>query len=242
MSSATDSTPAGPETGPASGNLRHRIYEDLRNKLRRGEISAEDRLVDVEIARSAGVSRMPVREALLQLIIEGHLVGTTRGFALPRLDESDIVDIFEVRKLIEPRAAANAARDLDDAGLEILRRAETDARLAAAAGDAEALGLANILFRETWIAALRNRRLADTILRFADQAQVVRRGTLADPQTQNVVIDGLALLLDAFVRRDSLAAHDRMAAFMHEAEKSYFRDTANGAVERDTDTEERRRR
>ncbi|MCT8973730.1 GntR family transcriptional regulator [Microbaculum marinisediminis] len=242
MTSVTDGPPAGPESAPGSGNLRHRIYEDLRNKLRRGEISAEDRLVDVEIARSAGVSRMPVREALLQLIIEGHLVGTTRGFALPTLDESDIVDIFEVRKLIEPRAAANAARDLDDAGLEILRRAEADARQAASAGDAEALGLANTLFRQTWIAALRNRRLADTILRFADQAQIVRRGTLADPKTQKVVIDGLALLLDAFVRRDSLAAHDRMAAFMYEAEKSYFRDTANDAEKRQSDTEERRQR
>lgn len=238
MSNVTDAPPAG----AGAGNLRHRIYEDLRNKLRRGEIGADDRLVDVEIARSAGVSRMPVREALLQLIIEGHLVGTTRGFALPKLDRSDIADIFEVRRLIEPRAAANAARDLTSEGLDVLTGAEADARRAAETEDAEALALANILFRETWIAALRNRRLADTILRFSDQAQIVRQGTLADRKTQKVVVDGLALLFDAFCRRDAVAAHDRMAAFMHEAEKSYFRSAAGAASQHLPDTEEQERR
>lgn len=205
-----------------SESLRHQIYNDLRDKLRHGQIGPRDRLIDVKIARSLGISRMPVREALLQLISEGHLVSTTRGFAVPHLTPQDIRDIFEVRKLLEPRAAASAARDIDAAGLAALREALERAVAAVANGDGEELIAANVVFRSTWLDANRNRRLAETILRFADQAHIVRDTTLADPQTQLVVREGLEGLYDAFSRRDALAAQDRMAAFIGEAEKSYF--------------------
>src|SRR5215211_1822900 len=94
------------------GSLRERIYADLRARLQRCEFGADARLVDVDVASTYGTSRMPVREALLQLVNEGYLVGTTRGFMVPVLTQDDIRDIFEVRKLLEPRAAAHAARDL----------------------------------------------------------------------------------------------------------------------------------
>ena len=208
---------------PRGTSLRRQIYQDLREKLRRGEISADEKLVDVDIAKAAGISRMPVREALLQLTIEGHLVGTTRGFALPDLTDEDVADIFEVRKLLEPRAAANATRDLDEDGMARLHQGMEMARKAVADGSAEALSDANIHFRETWIAALRNRRLAATILRFADQAHVVRRDTLPDAETQQIVLDGLEAIFAAFVARDAMAAHDHMTAFMYSAEDSFFR-------------------
>lgn len=216
------------QAGAAAGigraeSLRHQIYADLRNMLRHGHIGPDDRLVDVKIARSLGVSRMPVREALLQLISEGHLVGTTRGFALPELTFEDIADIFEIRKLLEPRAAANAARDFDAAGRAVLSKALQRARAAVACGDSVELAAANVTFRQAWLDANRNHRLAETIAHFADQAQVVRHGTLHDPEIQPIVIEGLAGLHDAFMRGDAIAAHDRMGAFIGEAEKSYFR-------------------
>ena len=212
-----------------SENLRSQIYNDLRDKIRHGRIGPDDRLIDVKIAKSLGISRMPVREALLQLISEGHLVGTTRGFALPQLTAQDIRDIFEVRKLLEPRAAASAARDLDERGIAVLRQALDRATNAVATGNAEELAAANITFRRTWLDANRNRRLAETISRFADQTHIVRDITLMDPETRLIVRDGLAGLYEAFAGGDAITAHDRMFAFIGEAEKSYFR-----AVEGDT--------
>lgn len=210
------------DNAPKGQSLRRQIYQDLRERLRRGEFQTDDRLVDVEIAKAAGVSRMPVREALLQLTIEGHLVSTTRGFALPDLTDEDVADIFEVRKLLDPRAAANATRDLTDEGLARLRAAVERSKRAQAAGSFAEMSEANIDFRETWIGALRNRRLAATIMRFTDQAHVVRRDTLIDPDIQKIVVNGLVSILDAFERRDASAAMDRMHAFTIEAERSFF--------------------
>ncbi|MCC5986663.1 MAG: GntR family transcriptional regulator [Pararhodobacter sp.] len=204
-------------------SLRAQIYEDLREKLRGGAIGPGDRLVDVSIARSLGVSRMPVREALTQLVSEGHLVSTTRGFALPELAPEDIADIFEVRRLLEPRAAANAARDLSEADLDRLEAAVASAEAAVAAGDVRLLAEANAVFRATWIASLRNTRLAGTIERFADQVHVVRRETLRDAGTRDIVLEGMRGIYAAFRARDALAAQDRMTRFMHDAEQSYAR-------------------
>ncbi|MET0606625.1 MAG: GntR family transcriptional regulator [Beijerinckiaceae bacterium] len=203
-------------------SLSERIYLDLRSRLQRCEIGPDARLVDLEVASAYGTSRMPAREALLRLANEGYLVGTTRGFVTPRLSLDDIRDIFEVRRLLEPHAAANAARDLDDRGRKWLSEAIKEARAAIREDDVGRLILANIEFRACWLGALRNARLATTLARFVDHVQTVRLGTLRDPETRAVVGDGLEGLYDAFMRADSVAAKDRMAAFMAAAEQAFF--------------------
>jgi DNA-binding GntR family transcriptional regulator len=224
MRNIADATPADDGsvrlTKPAS--LRERITADLRAQLQGGRISPEDRLVDVDIAAHYGTSRMPVREALMQLVSEGYLVGTTRGFAVPRLSLKDIRDIFEVRRLLEPRAAANAARDLDSEGEVALASALAKARQAAAEDDAEAMIEANVAFRAAWLDAVRNQRLARTIARFVDHVQVVRLDTMRRAETRRVVVEGLEQLFEAFRQRDSVVAADRMTSFMAQAEAAFF--------------------
>lgn len=205
-----------------SSSLRERIYADLRDRLQRCEFGAEDRLVDVDVAATYGTSRMPVREALLQLVNEGYLVGTTRGFMVPTLTTEDIREIFEVRKLLEPRAAAHAARDLDAAAEAALARAVEEAQEAVRTDEVERLIMANIAFRTAWLGCVRNGRLATTIARFVDHVQTVRLETLRRSMTRKVVVDGLEDLYVAFVRRDPITAGDRMATFIGAAEQAYF--------------------
>lgn len=213
----------GARTGRRIDSLRARVYGDVLARIRHGEVADDERLVDTEIAARLGVSRMPVREALLQLSHEGYLVGTTRGFMRPRLTLDDVADIFEVRRLLEPRAAALAAQGLDAAGLERLSAARTDAEAALAAGDADLLFRANVAFRDAWMGAVRNRRLIAAIARFVDHVQIVRLTTLRDRDTQPLVVEGLERLEEAFARGDGVAAHDRMARFIDTAEERFRR-------------------
>jgi DNA-binding GntR family transcriptional regulator len=203
-------------------NLSERIYLDLRSRLQRGGIDADCRLVDLEIAAEYGTSRMPAREALLRLANEGYLVGTTRGFVTPKLSLEDIRDIFAVRLLLEPRAAANAARDLTDTEEALLTAAIEEARAATLGNDTERLILANIAFRDAWLGAVRNRRLASAIAHFVDHVQAVRLNTLIDPVTRDVVIAGLERLYSAFRHHDSAAAETEMADFIAAAEQAFF--------------------
>lgn len=203
------------------GSLGERVYLELRERLQRCEIGPDQRLVDVEVAATYGVSRMPAREALLRLANEGYLTGTTRGFVTPKLTMQDIADIFEIRAWLEPRAAANAARDMTAATRVVLAKAIARAR--AASDNVDELILANIAFRQAWLGALRNERLIATIGRFVDHVQTIRLGTLRDPRTREVVIAGLEDLNEAFQRADPVAAERQMASFVEAARQAYFK-------------------
>lgn len=207
---------------PRRDSLSERIYVELRGRIQRSEVTPDFRFVDVDLANEYGTSRMPAREALLRLANEGYLVGTTRGFMVPRLSLEDIRDVFEVRRLLEPRAAANAAQHLDSPTEQELTRALHEARQAARRNDAGRMILANIAFRQAWLAKVRNRRLADTIGRFVDHAQTVRLRTLQTESTRSIVLNGLTALHAAFMRRDPIAVNDRMVAFMAAAEDAFF--------------------
>ncbi len=203
-------------------SLRDRIYGELLGRLQRGEIDHETRLVDTEIAGLFGTSRMPAREALLQLTSEGYLVGTSRGFRVPRLTDQDIRDIFEVRKLLEPRAAGQAAGRINADGLAAMHAALARARTAAKDCDLLEMIAANTAFREGWLDVVPNTRLSATIKRFADHVQVVRLETLKSPETQRYVAAGLAEILALFEAADADGVTNRMASFIAVAESSYF--------------------
>jgi DNA-binding GntR family transcriptional regulator len=78
------------------------VSEALRKKILNGEIKAGEPLRQDAIAKSFNVSRIPVREALLQLEAQG-LVNFIphKGAVATELSVSDIGELFELRALIE---------------------------------------------------------------------------------------------------------------------------------------------
>ncbi len=198
------------------------VYLDILERVRSGRVEPGQKLVDTSLAGELNVSRMPVREALLRLTHEGYLVGTTRGFMLPQLSGQDVADIFEVRKLLEPRAAAAAAHAMDDVGLAALEAAYRDARKAVAAKDVAGSMDANTRFRQAWLHAVPNGRLANTIARFVDHVQTVRMATMIDVASQEAAMELLHELIVGFRERDALFVHDCMSRFIDRAQEHYL--------------------
>jgi len=205
----------------STGTLATQVYEELVARIQKGALAHDTRLVDTTLAEELSISRMPIREALLRLTHEGYLVGTTRGFMLPKLTTTDFREIWEVRRLLEPRAAALAARAMT---AEQLSRMET-AHQAALASHEDALPTfmeANRQFRRTWIEAIPNSRLAATILRFVDHVQVTRDLTYFDIGTRRFVMEMLTKLLGPFMQRDALAVNDQMTLYVDRASELFF--------------------
>ena len=207
---------------------RIRIHDALRSRLLRGEIGPDARLVDHAIAAEMGVSRMPVREALMQLVSEGYLESTSRGFALPNLAPDRIAEVFVLRRLLEPHAVAGVARDRSDADL-----AGMAAALALAGGAGADVALfhrGSESFRNGWLQAVRNVELRRSIQRYSGQVQSVRFATLPDPEARAATLAGLRALYAALQSGDGLAAQDRMLRFIYDAEESYRRGLATGLI------------
>ncbi|MEE9096451.1 GntR family transcriptional regulator [Pseudarthrobacter phenanthrenivorans] len=86
-------------------------YENIRDWLLTLEIKPGELLNDELLAKSLGVGRTPVREALKRLELD-RLVKTypRRGTFATRVDVTDLSFISEIRAQLEPLAAARAAR------------------------------------------------------------------------------------------------------------------------------------
>jgi DNA-binding GntR family transcriptional regulator len=179
-------------------SLREQIYDHLRERIHSGLLTFDDRLVDVDIANKFGVSRMPVREALMQLVHDGMLESTTRGFVLRRYSDKEIGEIFEIRSLLEPAAATIAAKNMTDAALEAMDHAIADGIKASKANDFTAFVIANATFRRAWLAQVPNTQLVAALARYIDHVQIIRLVTLTHRTVRDDVMDRLRLIHDAF--------------------------------------------
>lgn len=87
------------------GDLRNRAYSELKTRLLLGDFPLNQRLGEERLAAMLGVSRTPVREALLRLRAEG-LVGphTEGGYCPVAPDVTAVNELYEVRLVLELRA------------------------------------------------------------------------------------------------------------------------------------------
>lgn len=199
-----------------------RVYDLVVDRIQRGDLGRDDRLVDVAIAADLGLSRMPVRDALMRLVHEGYLERSTRGFMLPNLTRREILEVFEIRRLLEPRAAALAARSISAAQLAGMEAAVTEALEIIETGDAPRFFRLSERFRNGWLSAVSNLTLQQTIQRYLAQVQAVRLATMGNRTTLKIIVAGQRELLAAFRAHDSVAAADRILRFVIEGEAAYL--------------------
>jgi DNA-binding GntR family transcriptional regulator len=184
-------------------SLREQVYERLRERIQIGKLTFDDRLVDVDIASEFGVSRMPVREALMQLVHDGMIESTTRGFVLRRYSDKEVEDIFEIRRLLEPAAAMIAANNMTPAALDQMERAIEAGVKASEADDFTAFVFANAEFRSAWLGQVPNAQLVAALARYIDHVQVVRLVTLSQRPVRDDVLQRLRAILGAFRAGDA---------------------------------------
>lgn len=98
--------------------LARSVRDRLRLAIVLEEIPAGVRLNQVQVAEQLGVSRMPVRVAAADLVIEGLLEPLPAGGVAVRvLSKRDVEAAYEVREALEAQAARDVARARPEAGL-----------------------------------------------------------------------------------------------------------------------------
>ncbi len=85
--------------------LKSHIFQSLRDAIVSGRYRPGDRLNESKIAREFGISRIPVREALMQLQEHGLVMNhERRGMFVTRLSEEDVQRINSLRVVLEAEA------------------------------------------------------------------------------------------------------------------------------------------
>jgi len=103
--------------------LNEWTYQYLKEKILNLEISPGEQIHIEDFMEKLEVSRTPIREAFLRLANEGLVVVKPRvGYFVGEITEDDIRDLFEVRELIETRAARKAAELLSDEEIKTIEQ------------------------------------------------------------------------------------------------------------------------
>ena len=98
--------------------LSDEVVDRLREAILRGLFAPGDRLREEQLAEALGVSRGPIRNALLQLEREGMVMRRrNRGAIVARLSRVDLEEVYSLRLAIEPVACAWAARNANERDL-----------------------------------------------------------------------------------------------------------------------------
>ena len=142
--------------------LRERVYGELVEMITTGAIPHDGSIRESRMAELLGTSRLPVREAIQRLEAEGWLERRPRGIARLRIpQESDLDEVFDMRRLLEVEAVTLAVRraSLDDVAR--LRKLSEEGRAAAAAQDHVRAQEVNTLFHRELAALARHSVLSE---------------------------------------------------------------------------------
>jgi DNA-binding GntR family transcriptional regulator len=162
----------------------HVLYQQVREKIVCGEIKPGAILTEAGLADEYGVSKAPVREALVLLGHEGFVESMPRiGHVVASFTVQDVLETFHLRTILETEAAGLAAERITEEGVAaLLKNVDEEFALSERAhqdGFYERAYELNMEFHQRIARASGNRRLAELIMRLMED---MRRMLAFDPR------------------------------------------------------------
>lgn len=176
-------------------------YEQLKEAIYLGDLQPGQQLVETALAQSFRVSRTPIREALARLEQDGLVVRTRNGLAVRERTPGEVLDIYEVRVLLESAAGRTAAERRTNNDIFELRQAHRR-YIAAGEKDQQERVLVNRRFHATVWEAAHQPALADLLRRIELQLGRFPITTLSYPGRWETSIEEHEALVAAIENRD----------------------------------------
>jgi DNA-binding GntR family transcriptional regulator len=142
--------------------LREQVVDHLREEILSSRLAPGEELGEVALARSLGISRGPLREALGQLAAEGLVtIVPRRGAVVKRLTHQEFIDAYQVREALESLAIKLAVPRLTAADKSELHRMSEEMERAAEIGDTDRFFDINRRFHARLVEASGNQKLEE---------------------------------------------------------------------------------
>jgi len=141
-------------------SLREQVYEYLRDEMTRGGMQPGNFLDLNDLAQRLGISRTPLREALLQLESQGFVtVLPRRGFRLNPLTLDDIRHYYEIIGALESATLKNFGSSLGPDDITRMRVLDSAMGQAVAANNFDSYYKLNLAFHDIYLGRSDNKRL-----------------------------------------------------------------------------------
>ena len=182
---------------PSTGTRVDRAYAAIRRRILDNVYPPGHQALEGALADELGISRTPVREALIRLANEGLVAVVPRhGMRVLPVSPTDMREIYVVLMALESTAAEILAlRRPSDVELKPLVEATRDMTRALKADDLDAWAAADERFHQRLVELAGNKTLVESVARLADRAHRARMFTLRlRPKPVNSTHEHTALL------------------------------------------------
>jgi DNA-binding GntR family transcriptional regulator len=133
-------------------SLKEQVYEYLREQMRRGDIMPGSAIDMEETSKKLGVSKTPLRDALLQLEMEEFVTILPRRMVVVNsLTKDDIRNYYEIIGSLESMALLNAFERLKASDIEAMQKLNSDMKDSIAANDFDLYYERNLAFHNTFL-------------------------------------------------------------------------------------------
>lgn len=194
-------------------------YRRLLEEIRSGSLPPGTRLREAELSERLKISRTPVREALRLLEADGLVAHLPRlGATVRTLDYPEIMELYEMRSVLEGMAGRLAARAASD--VEIAEIKTLNAEFAAAKDSPARAYEANRQFHRAVQNAAKNRFLVKAINALEKTLMILGPTTLIDADRAEEAIVEHDRVMDAIESRDGLRADTEMRAHIEAAQRA----------------------
>ena len=188
-------------------------YHAVMEAIRRGDYVPGARLREEEVGARLDLSRTPVREALRRLEAEGIVEHRPRAGAVVRqLSHAELVELYEMRVVLERTAAELAARH--GAAAEFDTLAALNRQIAEERSNPAQAAAINQAFHRGLYLASRNRFLLDAARGLNNALLLLGPTTFTDVARVDTVVAQHAAILEALFAGDPVAAGEAAEAHL----------------------------
>lgn len=204
-------------------SLRIRVFNAIENAILDGEYKDGDSLNELRLSKELGVSRTPVREALMQLELEGLVRNVpNKGAVVVGVTEQDIHDIYEIRIRIEGLAARLCAENITDDELRALEQIVDLQEFYLLKNDTEQIWKLDSDFHKIIYDASRSRPLRFTLSNFHNYIKKARDISVQTEGRAEKTVAEHRAILDAIKEHNGALAEKLTADHISNAEENLF--------------------
>lgn len=191
---------------PSLSTERATPYEMLKQAILRGDLEPGQPLVETVLATWCNVSRTPIREALMRLEQDGLTERSDRGLIVRRRSPEEILDIYDIRIVLEATASRMAAERRTEHDVRALRRLIVHSQNITADDDRK-VEINRMLHRAIWHAS-HNESLIDLLERLNLHLTRYPETTLSYRDRWEEAKKEHVALVDAVEDRDSARSYE----------------------------------
>ena len=191
-------------------SLSDQVYEYVFHRIKIGKIAVGDKIDEAELIKELGISRTPIREALIQMTSDNLLENVPRkGFFVKSVDEVEMRECFAVIAQLDAYAMELAMPNIEKDHISRMTTAVDKMSLAISKADEDMYYDWEEEFHTVYREACGNKVLTNMIrelTRKAFRSEAFTKNTATKKDYWEIVNGDHAALVEAVERRDIEAA------------------------------------